>query len=124
MFFLTNRTKVETTIGVEPTPSTSSSQGPATPTKGKPGSLPLANGGASTEENGTLTRKRNRDKSPTESKSTTPSPVGAAAKEVSLKGDASIPSKISFQDIDEICKKYWVFRKVKKILAFMFARKP
>lgn len=77
--------KMETAIGVEPTPSTSSASPVASPARPTAGSLPL-NGGAvasGAEGGGTLTRKgRKSTKSPVE----TPSPGGPAPGEPTLKG--------------------------------------
>jgi hypothetical protein len=92
--FFYRQTKVETTIGVEPTPSSSgAAAGSSSPTRTTPSSLPLANGGVG-EGSGTLTRGK-REKSPTGSIPSVPSPGQAAAStDVSLKGN--LKSFLSF----------------------------
>ncbi|XP_060605380.1 band 4.1-like protein 5 isoform X2 [Ruditapes philippinarum] len=95
-----SQTKVETTIGVEPTPSTSgAAAGSSSPTRTTPSSLPLANGGVG-EGSGTLTRGK-REKSPTGSIPSVPSPGQAAAStDVSLK-DASEAAQARLKGLDQ-----------------------
>ncbi|KAL4222974.1 hypothetical protein ACF0H5_019015 [Mactra antiquata] len=95
-----SREKVETTIGVEPAPSTSSgTDTPKSSTRSAPKSLPLTNGGVN-EESNTLTRKK-REKS-SSSGSTTPSPGTSATgnKELTLK-DASEAAQARLKGLDQ-----------------------
>ncbi|WAQ94946.1 E41L5-like protein [Mya arenaria] len=94
-----NSTKVETTIGVEPTPSTSSASPAKTPTSPAPGSLPLANAGGA-EGGDTLTRRsRKRETSQDKSSSPTSPPGAVGGKEVSLK-DASEAAQARLKGLD------------------------